>query len=220
MILAVYGKGGLGHEIFELARQVNLAKNCFAELIFVDDADDAEPTDAQTGARVLSFEQAAAAYTSSEIRFAIGVGEPVVRHKLLLKLRAAGYRMATLISPDVSIPQSSSADGAIICKYVFISCNTHIGENSLLLPLICIGHDCRFGESCVLASGVQVAGNVKMGDRVYIGMATAVKETMTVGTDSIVSMSSSVVRDIPENVIALGNPARPMRNNLEHRVFG
>ena len=43
---------------------------------------------------------------------------------------------------------------------------------------------------------------------------------MTVGTDSIVSMSSSVVREIPENVIALGNPARAMRNNLEHRVFG
>lgn len=219
MILAVYGKGGLGHEIYELACRVNDAEHRFSEIVFVDDNADCE-TDAGTGARVMTFDAAAAAYGADDLQFAIGVGEPIVRHTLLVKLRSAGYKTATLVHPTVDIPASSNVEGAIICKYVFISCNTIIGANSLLLPLVCVGHDCDFGESCVVASGAQIAGNVKLGDRVYIGMATAVKETMTVGADSIVSMSSSVVREIPENVIALGNPARAMRNNLDHRVFG
>lgn len=219
MTLAVYGKGGLGHEIYELACRINLAEGCFDEMIFVDDRAEAD-RDEGTGARVMTFEQATAAFTPDELTFAIGVGEPLVRHTLYVKIKEAGYKMATLVHPDVTIPKSSCVDGAVICKYVFISCNTRIGANSLLLPLVCVGHDCDFGESCVVASGAQIAGSVKLGNRVYIGMATAVKETMTVGTDSIVSMSSSVVREIPENVIALGNPARAMRNNLEHRVFG
>ena len=219
MILAIYGKGGLGHEIYELAHRINIAKSCYSEIIFVDDNADCD-IDAGTGARVMTFETAIAAYSPSELFFAIGVGEPIVRHTLYVKIKDAGYEMATLVHPDVTIPASSCVEGAIICKYVFISCNTKIGVNSLLLPLVCVGHDCDFGESCVVASGAQIAGYVKLGNRVYIGMATAVKETMTVGTDSIVSMSSSVVREIPENVIALGNPARAMRNNLEHRVFG
>lgn len=219
MVLAVYGKGGLGHEIYELAHRINMAENCFDELIFVDDNADVE-VDAGTGARVMTYEAAVAAYSPEELEFAIGVGEPIVRHTLYVKLRDAGYKTATLVHPDVTIPDSSCVEGAIICKYVFISCNTRIGANSLLLPLVCVGHDCDFGESCVIASGAQIAGYVKLGARVYIGMATAVKETMTVGADSIISMSSSVVREIPENVIALGNPARAMRNNLEHRVFG
>ena len=219
MVLAVYGKGGLGHEIYELAFRINEAKACFAEVIFVDDHADCE-VDQGTGARVMTFEAAIAEFGPEELSFAIGVGEPVVRHTLYVKIKEAGYSMATLVHPDVTIPASSCVDGAIICKYVFISCNTKIGANSLLLPLVCVGHDCDFGESCVIASGAQIAGYVKLGARVYIGMATGVKETMTVGADSIVSMSSSVVREIPENVIALGNPARAMRNNLDHRVFG
>ena len=219
MIIAVYGKGGLGHEIYELALRINEAKALFSEIVFVDDNADCE-ADPGTGARVMTFEAARAAYGPDEIVFAIGIGEPLVRHTVYVKIKEAGYRMATLVHPGVTIPASSCVEGAIICKYVFVSCNTVIGPNSLLLPLVCVGHDCVFGESCVVASGAQIAGSVKFGDRVYIGMSTAVKENMTVGSDSIVSMSSSVVRDIPENVIALGNPARPMRTNLEHRVFG
>ena len=219
MILAVYGKGGLGHEIYELACRINDAEACYDEIIFVDDNADCE-ADPGTGARVFTFDAATAAFAPSELRFAVGVGEPLVRHTLLVKLREAGYTTATLVHPTVDIPASSCVEGAIVCKYAFVSCNTKIGANSLILPNVCIGHDCDFGESCVVASGAQFGGCVKFGARVYIGMATAVKETMTVGADSIVSMSSSVVREIPENVIALGNPARPMRNNLEHRVFG
>ena len=42
---------------------------------------------------------------------------------------------------------------------------------------------------------------------------------ISIGNDTIVGMASVVHRDIPDNVIALGNPARPMKNNDDHRVF-
>ena len=45
------------------------------------------------------------------------------------------------------------------------------------------------------------------------------KQGITVGDDSIVGLASVVHRDIPNSVIALGNPARPMKNNTEKKVF-
>ena len=40
-----------------------------------------------------------------------------------------------------------------------------------------------------------------------------------IGEGVIVGMGSVVFNDLPDNVVALGNPARPMRPNLEQRVF-
>ncbi len=45
------------------------------------------------------------------------------------------------------------------------------------------------------------------------------RQGISIGNDTIVGMGSVVHRDIPNDVIALGNPARPMKKNEEHRVF-
>ena len=52
--------------------------------------------------------------------------------------------------------------------------------------------------------------------------AVNIEETISGGSvaNSIVGLSSVVHRDIKEGVIALGNPARPMKNNENQRVFG
>jgi acetyltransferase-like isoleucine patch superfamily enzyme len=50
-------------------------------------------------------------------------------------------------------------------------------------------------------------------------MSVPVKETIKIGKDSIVGMGSVVLRDIQDGMIALGNPARPMKENVSKRVF-
>ena len=50
-------------------------------------------------------------------------------------------------------------------------------------------------------------------------MAAQIKEGLVIGSEVIVGMGSVVHYDIPDGMIALGNPARPMRRNVEKRVF-
>ena len=50
-------------------------------------------------------------------------------------------------------------------------------------------------------------------------MHACVKENVKIGNDSIIGMGACVFNDIKENMIALGNPARPMKTNIEHKVF-
>jgi acetyltransferase-like isoleucine patch superfamily enzyme len=50
-------------------------------------------------------------------------------------------------------------------------------------------------------------------------MSVPIKEGSMIGKNTIVGMGSVVLRDLPDDVIALGNPARPMKKNENHRVF-
>ena len=50
-------------------------------------------------------------------------------------------------------------------------------------------------------------------------MGVLIKEGTVIGKDAIVGMGSVVYNDIPDDVIAVGNPARPMRKNIDKKVF-
>ena len=71
----------------------------------------------------------------------------------------------------------------------------------------------------VISSMVNIGGKTVIGRNTYIGMGALVKDQVRIGDGVIVGMGSVVFNDLPDNVIALGNPARPMRPNLEQRVF-
>ena len=51
-------------------------------------------------------------------------------------------------------------------------------------------------------------GYVKIGDRVHIGEYAAIMKNVSIGCGSIVGAHTVVVKDVPEDVIVVGNPAR------------
>jgi acetyltransferase-like isoleucine patch superfamily enzyme len=59
-----------------------------------------------------------------------------------------------------------------------------------------------------------------VGENTYVGMGVQIKDEITIGKDVIVGMGSIVYNNIPDEVIALGNPARAMRKNIDKKVFG
>ena len=82
-----------------------------------------------------------------------------------------------------------------------------------------IGHDVAIGENSVISSMVNMGGGCVVGHNTYIGMGALIKEGVTIGSNSIIGMGSVVYNDIPDEVIALGNPARVVRKNIEKKVF-
>jgi sugar O-acyltransferase (sialic acid O-acetyltransferase NeuD family) len=218
MILGIYGAGGLGNELHELARDINRSGMKWTGIVFVDDAD--KPDLAQN-IKIISFVQAKNIYSQKDIEFVIAVGEPAVRTAIRSKVESADYRLATLIHPSSkTCDDLIIGDGSIIGYGCFISCNVHIGKNVLIQPNASIGHDSVIGEDSIISTCVTIAGATQVGRQTYIGMNVPVKEFCVIGSESIVGMGSVVLRDIPDSVIAMGNPARAMKKNENHRVFG
>jgi acetyltransferase-like isoleucine patch superfamily enzyme len=50
---------------------------------------------------------------------------------------------------------------------------------------------------------------VIIGDNVWIGENAIITAGVTIGSNSIVAANALVVKNVPENIIVLGNPARP-----------
>lgn len=114
------------------------------------------------------------------------------------------------------------------CDYGY---NIHIGEdffanhNCVMLDCapITIGNHVLFGPNVSLytaghpiyyetrRTGLEFALPITIGDNVWIGGSVVINPGVNIGARSIIGSGSVVNRDIPEDVIAVGNPVRILR---------
>ena len=217
MILGIYGAGGLGREVLDLAREINDKTKKCEKIVFINDF---KHELVLNGAEVFTFDEFKANFATDAAKVVIAVGEPKVRQVLREKAAASGYSLQSLIHPTAFVgAETQIGDGTVLQFGNFISCNVIIGANVFIQPNSSVGHDSIIGNDAVISSCVGISGNCKIGERAYIGVSVPVREKTSIGADSVVGMGSVVMRDIPENVIALGNPARAMKNNDDGHVF-
>lgn len=217
MILAIYGAGGLGREILELAYMINQKSHRWSDFLFVDD--DESKTLIQN-VKVMSFDRIQSTYAADEVEYSIAVGEPSTRKLLFEKLKAHHCRVATLVHPDVHIPETTVIGcGAIISYGCFVSCNVVIGENVILQPNANVGHDDVIGNHSVISTTAALGGACVLGEQAYVGLGASVRELLNIGSNAVVGMGAVVMRDVEADAIVAGNPARKMLNNTDHKVF-
>ena len=210
MTLAIYCAGGLGKEILALARCVCV----WDAIIFVDDITDAEWYE---GAKVFKFDNLCE--YNDEMEFIIANGEPAVREILYKKIKAAGYKMATIYGPNCSIlPGTSVGEGCILCDG-YVSAGVVIEPNVLFNGKAMVGHDAIIGAHSVVSALCFIGGCAEIGRRVYLGPGAMVKDRVKICSDAIISLGAVVLRYVKEKAIMMGNPAKLIGYNTEGRVF-
>ncbi|MCD8103941.1 MAG: acetyltransferase [Lachnospiraceae bacterium] len=216
MVLAIYGAGGLGREVLELAIAVEKKSPRWEGIVFLDDRD----LGAVRGRRVVSFGSFRREFPKDSVEIAIAVGEPFTRKKLREMVKEAGYSMAVLVHPAAQVAADCTLmEGAVVHYNVFVSSGAVVGENSYLQPSCVVGHDVRIGRDCVISTFGVIAGSCLVGGQTYIGLSAAIKEQTRIGEGSIIGMGSVVMRDVEGNMVTMGNPAKAVRHNDDHKVF-
>ena len=82
-----------------------------------------------------------------------------------------------------------------------------IGANAMIGPFCYLtDHDHAAGSADVL-----VAKPTRIGERCWLGAHVTVLKGVTIGNDTIVGAGSVVTKSLPAHVIAVGNPARVLR---------
>lgn len=89
---------------------------------------------------------------------------------------------------------------------------TKLGDSVLVGQYTNIGHDCIIGNKVELVGMSFLSGYVEVGEETVIHAGTTVRNRIKIGTHSIVGQGSNVVDDIPDNVMAYGNPCEVRRN--------
>ncbi len=216
MDLLIYCAGGFGKEVMDTARRRNRVSSLWSRIEFVDDFV-SEPF--KYGAPVHKFDDDLRA-DLARVEFVIASGEPEGRRLLAEKLAATGARLGRVIDPSVIVAETAHiADGVVVTPFCSISSDARLGQNCCVNTSSIIGHDVTIGENTVISSMVNVGGHTCIGCNSYVGMGALIKDKLTIGSSTIIGMASAVHSDIPPEVIALGNPARVARPNIEKRVF-
>lgn len=91
------------------------------------------------------------------------------------------------------------------CAPVTIGDNVMIGPN---VSLFTAGHPVH-PEPRV--AGWEFAKPITIGDNAWIGGHTVINPGVTIGKNTVIGSGSVVTKDIPENVVAAGNPCRVIR---------
>jgi sugar O-acyltransferase (sialic acid O-acetyltransferase NeuD family) len=217
MNLLIYCAGGFGMEVMDIARRIDATRKRWDEIAFVDDG---YAGAAAYGASVYRFEAALQRFGAAAMEVAIANGEPFVRAVLREKVQTAGVGLATLVDPNAIVSSSAVLGaGTIIFPGCFVSTEARLAGNGAVIAGALVGHHAVVGEECMIAGQVNIGGACSIGNRSYVGMGAQIREGTRVGSGSIVGMGSIVFSDIPDEVVALGNPCRPMRPNTSRRVF-
>lgn len=107
----------------------------------------------------------------------------------------------------------------------FIGNETFINHNIYLMDCapITIGKHCFIGPNCGMYTaihpivakernqGLEMAKPITIKDNVWIGGDVTILPGVTIGEGSVIGAKSLVTKDIPANVIAVGNPCRVVR---------
>ncbi len=101
--------------------------------------------------------------------------------------------------------------GLIAMPSAYIGDDVRIGDNILVNTGAIIEHDCAIGDHVHIAPGAILCGNVTVGEGSHIGAGAVVRQGIRIGAWAVVGCGAVVVKDVPDGVTVVGNPARPIR---------
>jgi UDP-N-acetylglucosamine acyltransferase len=100
--------------------------------------------------------------------------------------------------------------------------STDVGNGTFLMAYAHVAHDCKIGESVIMANSVNLAGHVKIDDFAIIGGVVPVHQFVRIGKHAMIGGGFRVTQDVCPYVLAGGYPLKVVGLNtigLRRRNF-
>ena len=144
----------------------------------------------------------------SQCQLLVAIGHTASRKRIAERAEQLGVAIGSAISPEALIsPRCALGAGAMVFPGVVLSTNVKIGRHVILGTHSSVSHDCTIGDFSFLCPGAKTTGSVVLEPEVMLGTNSCVIPGKRVGQGSVVGAGSTVIRDIPPGVTAVGTPA-------------
>jgi sugar O-acyltransferase (sialic acid O-acetyltransferase NeuD family) len=139
----------------------------------------------------------------------VAIGDNHARRELTERLVAKGERLVAAVHPFSSIaPSATIGEGSMISAGALVLPRATIGRGVLLNTKASVDHDSVIGDFAHVAPGATVGANVHIGEETMIAIGASVASGVQIGARTVIGAGAVVVRDVADDVVAFGVPAR------------
>lgn len=142
--------------------------------------------------------------------FIIAIGSNEVRKKISKKYQKLNYYTAihprSIISREVTI-----GSGTVVMANAVINPNSTIGKHCILNTSSVIEHDNELGDYVHISPNATLCGGVNINDNSWIGAGSVIRQQIHIGKNVLVGANSVVVKNIEDNCVVVGNPAKKIK---------
>lgn len=144
------------------------------------------------------------------------VGNWRKREKLAKLLKKLNFTIAIIVHSKAFVSRNAIlSPGILAASRCTVNACAAIGEMCILNTGCIVEHDCNIESYTHIAPGAIICGGVKIGKGTHIGAGSVIKEGITIGQNVLIGIGSVVTRDVPDNVVAYGNPCKIRKEVLQ-----
>ncbi len=148
--------------------------------------------------------------------FFIATGNNLIRRNIFNNLAIRNLLPVNAVHPTSIIDYTVdiASHGVMIAANVTINAFSKIGTGAICNTYCIIEHECQIGDFAHVGPGAVLCGNVSVGENSFVGAKSVIREGIKIGKNVIIGAGSVVVKDLPDNVKVVGNPARILEKSL------
>lgn len=144
--------------------------------------------------------------------FIISIGNNEVREAIFKKIDIPIKKYPILVHQSSSIGSNVKiGQGTVVMANTVINADTRIGKHSIINTGAIVEHDNEISDFVHVSPNATLTGGVTVGTKTQIGASATVIPQVNIGKNTIVGASSTVVKDIDDNQVVVGVPAKPIR---------
>jgi sugar O-acyltransferase (sialic acid O-acetyltransferase NeuD family) len=215
--IVILGAGGFGREVLDIIIAQNKVSKRWKILGFIDENPELKGK-MLNGYPVLGSFDWFSEVNSKKFRVVCAIGDNISKKKVVEKAKGLGLRFANVVHPSVITTEFVTlGEGVIICAGCILTNQITIGNHVIINLDVTIGHDSIIEDFCTLSPGVHISGRNRIGEGANVGTGAVTIQGIVIGRWSIIGAGAVVAQDIPDEVVAVGVPAKPIKQVEEPR---
>lgn len=139
----------------------------------------------------------------------VATGNNYLREEKIKILKRLDIPLATIVHPSAIISAYAKVEaGCTILAQSVIHTNACVKTGCIINTGVVVEHDCIIQDYVNLCPNVAIAGHTEIGKRTFVGIGSTIIDQITIGNDVKIGAGSVVIKDIPDDCLVMGVPAK------------